>query len=91
MTHYIVPGGAYDLAFGKLTTQGFALSWQSLPWGQERKAKRASKTKFTCPACAQNAWGKPDAQVICGVCFEEDGDMMVMLPQEPGEPEAEAA
>lgn len=32
------------------------------------RKKAASKTKFTCPSCAANAWGKPDLKLICGVC-----------------------
>ncbi len=54
----------------------------------ERKKKTASKTKYTCPACGQNAWAKPGAQLICGDCYDEDeGDVSFM---EAGE-EAEAA
>jgi predicted SprT family Zn-dependent metalloprotease len=88
MTHYIVAGGKYDQAFAKLAARGFALSWQSLPWGKERKAKKASKTKFTCPVCAQNVWGKPEAQVVCGVCLEEDAEIIIMLAEEQAEAEA---
>jgi predicted SprT family Zn-dependent metalloprotease len=32
------------------------------------KAKRQSKTKYTCPHCEQNAWAKPGARLICGDC-----------------------
>ena len=46
--------------------RGFQLHWQSAPAGQQAKAKKASKTKFTCPDCGQNAWAKPDALLICG-------------------------
>src|SRR5271157_2535119 len=38
--------------------------------GEARKKKAASKTKFTCPTCGQNAWAKPDAHLICGDCDE---------------------
>jgi hypothetical protein len=27
-----------------------------------------SKTKFTCPACQQSAWGKPDLRIVCKPC-----------------------
>ena len=27
-----------------------------------------SKTKVTCPACGQNAWGKPDLYIDCKFC-----------------------
>ena len=36
----------------------------------KRKAKAASKTKYTCPACAANAWAKPETRLICGDCAE---------------------
>jgi hypothetical protein len=32
--------------------------------------KAASKTKYTCPTCAANAWAKPDTSLICGDCSE---------------------
>ena len=61
-----------------------------LPAGPQGKAKKASKTKFTCPDCAQNAWAKPGALLICGACYEDgDGDIRLMLA-EPNE-DAEAA
>jgi predicted RNA-binding Zn-ribbon protein involved in translation (DUF1610 family) len=34
-------------------------------------AKKASKIKFTCPECGQNAWAKPDALLLCGACYED--------------------
>jgi hypothetical protein len=71
VTHYIIPGGRYALAFGKLAEQGFQLHWQSVPASEHAKAKKASKTKFTCPQCGQNAWAKPDARLICGACFDD--------------------
>ena len=49
VTHYIVPGGPYAAAYAKLKATGFQLHWQSAPAGHEAKAKKASKTKFTCP------------------------------------------
>lgn len=36
------------------------------------KAKRRSKTKYTCPVCGQNAWAKPSADLVCG----RDGEVM---------------
>jgi hypothetical protein len=29
------------------------------------KAKNASKTKFKCPVCPANAWGKPSLLLAC--------------------------
>lgn len=90
VTHYIVPGGPYAKAYAKLKARGLQLHWQSAPAGQQAKAKKASKTKFTCPECGQNAWAKPDALIGCGVCYEDgDGEFVLMLA-EPGD-EGEAA
>jgi hypothetical protein len=86
MSHYILPGGPYAKAYGKLKTTGFQLHWESAApegkQGKQRKAKRASKTKYTCPECGQNAWAKPDAVLICGECYEDDeSDICLMLAE----------
>ncbi len=73
VTHFVVKGGPYALAYAKLSKQGLKLRWESpAPPMATTKAKAGSKTKYTCPECGQNAWAKPDALLICGDCFEED-------------------
>ena len=58
---------------------------KSAPEGKETKK---AKTKFSCPQCGQNAWAKPGAQLICGVCYDNgEGEISVML----AEPDHEAA
>ena len=85
VTHYIIPGGAYAKAYAKLKARGLRLHWQSAPEGKQAKAKKASKTKFTCSDCGQNAWAKPDALLICGTCYDDgEGDIVTMLA-EPSE------
>src|SRR5437764_10852005 len=64
VSHYSIPGGRYGKAYAKLALQGFALHWQSAPVSGEGRAKKSSKTKFTCPECGQNAWAKPGARLI---------------------------
>jgi hypothetical protein len=54
------------------------------------KAKKASKTKFTCPDCGQNAWANPDALLICGTCYEDGEGEICLMRAEPSD-EAEAA
>jgi predicted SprT family Zn-dependent metalloprotease len=82
VTHTIIPGGRYAKAYAKLKAKGFQLHWQSAPEGKQAKAKKASKTKFTCPECGQNAWAKPDALLICGNCHEDgEGDIVPMLAE----------
>jgi hypothetical protein len=81
VTHLIIAGGPYTQAYAKLAFTGFELHWQSAPQEPEAAAKRASKTKFTCPECGQNAWAKPDALLICGVCHEDNEEVVVMLAE----------
>jgi len=83
VSHYILAGGRYAKAYAKLAASGFQLHWQSAPANGQGRAKKSSKTKFTCPDCGQNAWAKPDALLICGECFEEDeGDTPFMLAEQ---------
>jgi hypothetical protein len=69
MTHYIIAGGPFDVAFGAMPRDCL------LPWlsGAPVKAsgpdpKDKNKVKYTCPGCAANVWGKPDLSIICGDC-----------------------
>lgn len=79
-SHYIVDGGPFDKAADQLIKDGFTLDWFAKPVSAEEKAvakqKRDSKTKYTCPCCQANAWGKPGLNIECGedgVPFEVDG------------------
>ena len=75
MNHYIIEGGRYDQITESLLNNGFKINWQILEVEKEKKSK--SKVKYRCPVCHQNAWAKPEAKLICGVCTEmmqsEDG------------------
>jgi hypothetical protein len=81
MAHYIIPSGPYALAFAKLLATGFELHWQSAPPSERAKKSKESKTKFTCPECGMNLWGKPDAAAFCALCHEEDGELHLMLAE----------
>ena len=52
--------------------------WDDADARKKRKAKSASKTRYTCPSCELHAWAKPGARLVCGQCDEpmaaEDGD-----------------
>lgn len=79
VSHYIVAGGRFAQAFAALKAKGFRLDWESTTLSKEAKAKVASKSKFTCPHCDQNAWAKPDAHLICGACYGDDETIVDML------------
>ena len=75
-------GGSFQTAFADLDAEGFDALYVEL-WGdadarKKRKAKSASKTRYTCPSCELHAWAKPGARLACGECDEpmaaEDGD-----------------
>jgi len=69
VTHYIITGGAFDRAADMLLASGFQLHWQSFGLEtEEGRRKAASKTKYTCPECEQNAWARPTANLVCGDC-----------------------
>ena len=68
VSHYILHDGRYAKAYAKLSKGGFHLNWQSAPASKNARAKVESKTKFTCPGCGQNSWGKPSAKLNCGKC-----------------------
>ncbi len=73
VSHYVIPGGPFQSAYAKLDATGFKLNWQSSVRATQGKTVN-SKTKFTCPDCHQNAWGKPDLDISCNVCGQ------VMMP-----------
>jgi hypothetical protein len=37
-----------------------------------------SKMKYSCLRCGQNAWAKPGAKLLCGVCYEDSGTLVSM-------------
>jgi predicted SprT family Zn-dependent metalloprotease len=73
VTHYIVDGGPFREAFGKLKAEGIDVSWGDRPSDEDKPKKRNTRTKYTCPGCGFNAWAKPEAKIVCGECEEEMG------------------
>lgn len=74
VSHYIEAGGAFAVSCAALIAEhGAVVAYVEL-WGEgdgaKRKAKAASKTKYTCPSCAVNAWAKPGVRLTCGECEE---------------------
>jgi predicted SprT family Zn-dependent metalloprotease len=70
MTHYVIEGGLFEkLTDNLLRIQGGIIEWKSfVEGGATTKPKTKSKVKYTCSACGQNAWAKPGASLICGLC-----------------------
>lgn len=71
-SHYIVAGGRYARVFADLVAQSNFTALYVELWddADARKAKSASKTRYTCPSCELNAWAKPGVRLVCGECDE---------------------
>jgi predicted SprT family Zn-dependent metalloprotease len=72
--HAIDPAGRFAQAATEFLRGATTLLYQDRQRSAEaertRKAKAASKTKYTCPECGLNAWAKPEAHLLCGDCEE---------------------
>ncbi len=67
MSDYIIPNGPFVRAYAKLKASGWKLRLQSAPRAGQTVTVNY-KTKFSCPNCGLNVWGKPDARVDCRDC-----------------------
>jgi hypothetical protein len=79
ISHYILPGGAFEGLCTTLLNDGFVLPYYERQRGNDgglrRRmiAKAQSKSAYTCPDCDPpvNVWGKPGLRILCGVCSNE--------------------
>lgn len=69
VSHYIIPGGRFEVAAQKLLADGFRFALDGNP-SLPIPAKK-TKIKYTCEPCEVNAWAKPDVKLICGNCGSE--------------------
>ena len=76
VTHYIIEGGTFDIAEQSL---GVAIPWRGVPRAAKKK-KPPRRTKYTCPECGLNVYGKPGIALSCVECSNELGTMIVMPP-----------
>lgn len=79
MSHYIIPGGAFERAFEAMPPECH------LPWTcgiddeardgdkkskKEKEAARKVKVKYSCPDCELNVWGRAGLRLRCEDCCE---------------------
>lgn len=69
MTHYIIPKGAFEIAFDSMPKE-YLLPFQSVA-PPLKLVSIKNKIKYTCPACEANIWGKPNMRVECLACNQE--------------------
>ena len=73
VTHIIEEGGRFERACTAYLATAPAILYHDRAGDGEaaaRRKKAASKTKYTCPGCALNAWARPAANLWCGDCQE---------------------
>jgi len=50
------------------------------PRPRQSRTKRPTHTEFVCPTCGQRASAAPDASLICGSCYDDEGgDVCIMV------------
>ncbi len=71
VSHYIQGGGTFALSCADLLADGFVLPYVEM-WddAKVKRSKAKVKTKYTCPSCGTNAWGKSELKIICADCDE---------------------
>jgi len=67
VSHYIVAGGAFALAFAEIP-EICRLPFVCSEPTSEAKRKAKNKIKYTCGECEANAWGKPGLRITCEEC-----------------------
>lgn len=58
--------GVADVLLRPVPTE---LAYEEIQWSDARaRVKQQSKSKYSCPGCATNVWGKPGLHIVCGEC-----------------------
>ena len=70
MHHYIIDGGKFEITAGAFLLGEKKLLVNSLPEIKEKKERKKTRIKYTCPECGVNMWGKKGANIMCGDCEE---------------------
>ncbi len=69
VSHLIISGGSFDKASEQLL-KDIKIAWVDR-WTSNARilgAKPKNKTKYVCPVCRLNVWGKPGINILCGNC-----------------------
>ena len=84
VVEYRIEGGPFDRACRELLFEDFTLTWRDriarpvVSFGQHEDEdnapgtveprSKADRLRFSCVPCKQNAWAKPSAKLLCGLC-----------------------
>jgi predicted SprT family Zn-dependent metalloprotease len=81
MSHYIIKDGLYEEVYRKRLMLK-KLNWQKISPDKKAVKPKDRKIKYTCPECKQNAWGKPNLNIICGECSNFLEEILVQMEAE---------
>jgi hypothetical protein len=74
VTHIIITGGKFDQVCDQLL-KNIKIAWVDRWTGGNlqsgSKAISKNKTKYVCPVCHLNVWGKPGINILCGICMRK--------------------
>jgi hypothetical protein len=82
MSDYPITGGLFAEAFAMMRDAWFFPFLAEAPKGKKPPSGDSSKSKFTCPACSDIAWGKATLMIGCRKCG------IAFVPDSPPTPEA---
>ena len=69
MTHYVIAGGLFEKALQQMPDAiKLPLKAMEIP---PKSSKSKTKTKYTCPSCETNVWGKDNLKITCSECGDE--------------------
>jgi hypothetical protein len=68
-SHYIIEGGLYDVLFNEMP-ESYLYPLVANPFSKKAAKAGKNKTKYTCPSCDANIWGKDGLIVTCNECDE---------------------
>ena len=75
MSHYVIPGGRFEVATAELKATGWRLPYRADPTLNERVSRQKLTFTLTCPECDQKVRATlkegPGIFVICGHCDEQ--------------------
>ena len=69
MTHYVEAGGNFAASTERLLATGWAIPYTTTYEPDAKTARKVkTKTKYSCPSCDVNVWGKPELEITCNPC-----------------------
>jgi len=65
MSHFIIEGGAFELAYRELEKSGLKLVWSEVKPEPNKSSRSGNRQKYSCPSCGTNIWGAEGIAAIC--------------------------